>query len=150
MDRRDRVKLWAKWGAGLFLVSLLGGVQGSVAFLAGQFVGSVLLVAVVHTLYRVVREGISRARSRPTDERAQATGIANFFLALLVGAAVSWIQVSVTEPLFSMTSGAVNDPVAQQSTDWLQLIVTNWPVMALFWAFFSLLALSVFQREVLR
>lgn len=83
--------------------------------------------------------------------RGQVTGaaaIANFALALVVGAIMTWITDAVVSPLLDLEPAT--GYVATQSTDWLQIAVNNQPVMFLFYAFFSLIALAVFEREVLR
>lgn len=84
------------------------------------------------------------------DNRGSATGIARFFLALLVGAIVTWIVYEITNPLFSHVKDSGGDPVQQTATGYLEVFQANLPVIFLLFAFFSLLALAVFQREILR
>lgn len=86
------------------------------------------------------------------NDRGQATGIANFFLAILVGAIMTWILDEVTSPLVSRMQNqtAATDTVGTTMNDWWVLIFDNQPVMFLLITFFSLIALSVFQRAVLR
>lgn len=85
-----------------------------------------------------------------TDTRAQATGIANFLLSLLVGAIMAWILQAITNPVFAYADDNVTDAEAQVTQGWLEAVVGNFPVMVLIIAFVSLIALSVYQREVLR
>ena len=87
-----------------------------------------------------------------SDARGQATGIGNFILALGVGAILAWIIWLVTEPLFSNAAiqPAANDSVGTTANSWFEAFFANYPIFVLFAAFFSLLALAVFQREVLR
>lgn len=86
------------------------------------------------------------------DDRAQATGIANFFLALLVGAVMSWIITSITTPLFDHADETVaaSDQVGATATNYFKIFITNFPMLFLFFSVFSILALSVYQREFLR
>lgn len=82
------------------------------------------------------------------DMRASATGISNFFLALLVGAIMSFLVSTIAEPLFDHVGDrtAATDEVGPQATIWLETVVTHQPTLFLIIAFFSLLALAVFQR----
>lgn len=84
------------------------------------------------------------------DNRASAIGISRFFLALLVGAVVYWIVESITEPLFKYSADSSSDPVAMEANNYLQTFGGHLPIIFLFFAFFSLLALAIFQREFLR
>lgn len=84
-----------------------------------------------------------------SDTRGQigSSAIANFLLALVVGAALTWIVSTIATPLLGIQPAS--GPVASQSTDWLQIAITNQPLMFLFFSFFSLLAQGVVEREVL-
>ena len=84
------------------------------------------------------------------DERAQSIGIARFFLSLCVGAFVVWIVTSLTDPMFEYGYESTNDPDALAATGWLETGVGYLPVIFLGIAFFGLIALSIFQREMLR
>jgi len=86
------------------------------------------------------------------DHRGQATGIGNFILALAVGSVLTMILWTVTDPLFNNAAiqPAADDSVGATANGWFESFVSNFPVFVLFAAFFSLLALAVFQREVLR
>lgn len=84
----------------------------------------------------------------PRGERAQSVGIANFFLALLVGAILTWIITAVTDPLMASARDRATDSVANTALDWSATLFTNFPLMWLLTSFFSLVALSVFQREL--
>lgn len=84
------------------------------------------------------------------DERGDATGIANFILALVVGAAVTWIVREISAPLLAKSANASNDQVATTTNGWLDTYIAQLPMLFLFLAFFSLIALAIYQREVLR
>lgn len=78
-----------------------------------------------------------------------ATGILNGLLALVVGAVLTWLTDAITSPLMDRAREAGSDPVGTQATGYISTFLTNQPVLFLFYFLFSLLALSVFQREVL-
>lgn len=82
--------------------------------------------------------------------RAQSTGIANFFLALLVGAIMMWIITAITTPLLARADKEGGNTAAAQATEWFDIAIGVFPVLALFAGVFSLLALSVYLREILR
>lgn len=86
------------------------------------------------------------------DNRGQATGIANFFLSLLVAAVMTWIITEVTSPIVDKmrASTAEGDVVGQQMNEWIVLILDNQPILFLLIAMFSMIALAVFSRAVLR
>lgn len=84
------------------------------------------------------------------DNRAQSIGIAQFFLSLCVGAFVFWIVASITAPMFDYSYASTADPDALEATGWLETGVDYLPVIYLGIAFFGLIALSIFQREMLR
>jgi hypothetical protein len=83
-----------------------------------------------------------------TDNRA-SIGIIRFFLSLIAGAVVVWIVWEVANPILDGARGATNNAEANQGTEWFQLLVDNLPITFLMIAFFGLIALAVFQREVL-
>lgn len=147
MDYKKTVKTWLKGGAVLFAFTLLSPTEGGVIVLLGMFFGAVLTFALFHTVYKAFQKAWDRIN--PSSERAQAVGIANFLLALVIGAVVSWITTSITDPLISGVKETGTDPVATQSTNWIVIYLNNQPVVFLITAFFSLVALSIFQREVL-
>jgi len=83
------------------------------------------------------------------DQRGQAIGIARFILSLAVGAilvgAVLW---PLANPLLERARGATSNPTGNQATEWLQSLVDFMPMIFLVIAFFGLLVLAVYQREV--
>lgn len=80
------------------------------------------------------------------DNRGQATGIANFFLALIVGGVVSWLVATVTHPLFQhLDYDSLGGNAAYAGTI-LQDYVAYFATIYLFCAFFSLIVLAVYQR----
>lgn len=83
-----------------------------------------------------------------SDTRAQAVGYGNFFLALLVGAVMVWIVTAITDPIMSTARDHGSDPVATQSTTWISDFLAMWPVMIVIIAFFSLIVLAVFLRQI--
>ena len=84
------------------------------------------------------------------DDRAQSIGIARFFLSLVVGAFVTWIVWEITSPLLDKADQTAEHPDAVEGVTWLSTAVDYLPIMFLGIAFFGLIALSVFQREMLR
>lgn len=85
-----------------------------------------------------------------SDDRAQSIGIARLFLSLTVGAFVIGIVWQITTPLLDHARDSGSDEVATQGTMWMQAGIDHLPIIFLFIAVFGLVALSVFQREVLR
>lgn len=84
------------------------------------------------------------------DNRAQAIGISQMLLGLLVGAVLFWILSAVTGPLFKFAGNASSDPVANQGTTYLQQGVEFFPIAVLFLSFFGLISYAVFTRGVMR
>lgn len=85
------------------------------------------------------------------DDRAQSIGIARFFLALVVGAFVFWIVSTVASPLLTEARATSADgSEGAQATEWIATAIDYFPMAVLFIAFFGLIALSIFQREMLR
>lgn len=82
------------------------------------------------------------------NDRAQAVGYGNFFLALLVGAVMVWIVTAVTDPIMSTAADHGTDPVAVESTGYINEFLANYPILLLLIAFFSLVVLSVYLRRV--
>jgi hypothetical protein len=81
--------------------------------------------------------------------RAQI-GLVRFFLSLGVGAIVVWIVTEIGSPILSGAENATTNGTANQATGWFQTGADYLPVIFLFIAFFGVIALAVFQREVLR
>jgi len=83
------------------------------------------------------------------DTRAQSIGISRFFLALIVGAIVTWLVWLVTDPILSRASSTTNNSTANQATQWITS-GTEWlPVAFLLISVFGLLVYAIFSREVL-
>lgn len=83
-----------------------------------------------------------------TDNRA-SIGIIRFFLSLIVGGIVTWLVWEVANPILEGARASTTNPKANQGTEWFQLLIDNLPIFFLMIAFFGLIALAVFQREVL-
>jgi len=81
------------------------------------------------------------------DTRAQSVGIAKFLLSLVVATILAWIVQRVANPILDGATG--NTAKATQSIAWMQSIVDNLFLVFLVIAVFGLVALSVYQREVL-
>lgn len=82
------------------------------------------------------------------DNRGSATATANFFLALVAGAVLSWIIREITAPIISRSeSAAAGDSVGTEAVAYSEAFLGYQPVLFLFAAFFSYLALAVFQRQ---
>lgn len=84
-----------------------------------------------------------------TTDRASSIGIIRFFLSLIVGAVVTWIVWEVANPILDGARESTTSPEAAQGTEWFQLLVDNLPITFLMIAFFGLIALATFQRQVL-
>ena len=84
------------------------------------------------------------------DTRADATGIANGLLALVVGAIMMWLFTQIGTPVHNRARNATSNATLNAGTGWLETFQANWPLLVLLLFVFSLLALAVFQREVFR
>jgi len=84
------------------------------------------------------------------DNRGQSIGIGRFLLALLVGTIMYWVVDLTTEPMLQGSYNATNNATANQATQWFETGINALPIAIALIAFISLIALSVFQREVLR
>jgi uncharacterized membrane protein YhdT len=84
------------------------------------------------------------------DNRAQSIGIARFFLSLGVGAIVYWIADLVTTPVLAGAYNATGNATANQATQWFEQSVNAMPLAFALISFVGIIALSVFQREILR
>lgn len=156
---RDWFPVWKLiWALALAIIGgvlrLLDGATyvGALVEVATVFVILLVYAAILTALWRGLKRLWGRVRAPSGADRAQATGIANFFLALLVGAVMTWITTEITNPLMdhAKETTAASDTVGSTATGYISTYLTNVPVLFLFFALFSLLALSVFQREVLR
>lgn len=81
------------------------------------------------------------------DTRAQSVGIARFLLSLVVAGILAFIASRVATPILDNTPSG--NPTAAQATGWLQTGVDSLFIAFIVIAVFGLIALSVFQREVL-
>lgn len=87
-------------------------------------------------------------RSFVADERAQGTAIANFFLALVIAAIVTWILSMAHDHLMPLMQAEANDPVANTAVTWSGEVLNNAPAVFVFTAVLSLITLSVYQRAL--
>jgi len=83
------------------------------------------------------------------DERAQSVGIAKFLLSMVVALVLAWIVSTITEPILSRASAAGETATATQATGWFSAAVGNLFVFFLIIGVFGIVALAVYQREVL-
>jgi hypothetical protein len=84
------------------------------------------------------------------DTRGQSIGFVHFFLSLIVGGIVVFIAWTVTDPILARSSNATTNTTANTGTMWLQTAFDYLPVVFLGISFFGLIALAIYQREVLR
>jgi len=84
------------------------------------------------------------------DTRAQSVGLARFILSLIVGAPVIWIVWQITDPILTGASNATNSTQANEATTWLNQGIDWLPILFLLIAFFGVIVLSIYQRELLR
>lgn len=85
-----------------------------------------------------------------TDTRGQPIGLGRFFLSLIVGAILIFIVATVTSPILDRARNTGQTQTAADATSWFQSAVDLLPIVFLLIAFFGILAVAVFQREVLR
>lgn len=83
------------------------------------------------------------------DNRAQSIGLARFILSLIVGAPVVWIVWKITDPILTGARTATNNTKANQATTWLEQGVNYMPIWFLLVAFFGIIVLAIYQRELL-
>lgn len=105
--------------------------------------------AVCRTLSRMTGV-VSPPTGLVDDDRGQATGIANFVLAIVIGAIMTWIIEMLLTFLGPMMESEANDPVARTAYDWSTVFLDNTAAIFLFCAVLSLLALSIYQRALIR
>lgn len=84
------------------------------------------------------------------DDRAQSIGLARFFISLVIGAFIFFIVTTIREPLSKHATSMSNSQTATQGTGWLNTLIDYLPVVFLLIAFFGLLVLAIYQREVIR
>lgn len=85
------------------------------------------------------------------DTRGSATGTSNFLLALFAGAILAWVLKTIAEPFIARAEAdAAGDPTGTQAIAVASTVVDYWPMLVIFTAFFSYLALAVFQSSLAR
>lgn len=84
------------------------------------------------------------------DTRAQSVGLARFILSLIAGAPVVWIVWEVTSKILPGAKDATNNTKANEATTWIQQAIDYMPLWFLLVAFFGVIILAIYQREVLR
>lgn len=84
------------------------------------------------------------------DNRAMSVGLARFILSLVMGAPILWITFQITDPILSRASNSTSNPDANQATDWFGAGIGWLPIAFLLIAFFGVIVLAIFQRELLR
>ena len=84
------------------------------------------------------------------DDRASATGIARYFLALMVGAIITWIVWEIGRPILDYSANASSNATANQGNAWLRTGIEHFPIYFLLLSLFGIVALAIYQRETLR
>jgi len=84
------------------------------------------------------------------DNRAQSVGLARFILSLIAAAPIVWIVWESTSRILPGAKNAKNSTKANQATVWIQQGIDWLPLAFLLIAFFGIIVLAIFQREVLR
>lgn len=84
------------------------------------------------------------------DTRGQTIGYVRFFAALLIGGALSYFVLQVTEPILDYAGEASAGTQAAQTTTWLSQYGEYMVVFFVAISFFGLIVLSLYQREVAR
>jgi hypothetical protein len=83
------------------------------------------------------------------DNRAQSVGLSRFILSLIGGAPVVWIVWEVTSRILPGAKDATSNAKANQATTWIQQAIDYMPIWFLLVAFFGIIVLAIFQRELL-
>lgn len=83
------------------------------------------------------------------DNRAQSVGLARFMLSLIAAAPITWIVWQTTGRILPGAKNATSNSSANQATTWLQQGIDYLPIWFLLVAFFGLIILSIYQRELL-
>lgn len=81
------------------------------------------------------------------NTRAQSVGLSRFLLSALVALVLAWLVGLVADPLLAGTPDGNRQ--AAEATQWLQTGVDSLFIVFLVIAVFGLVALSVYQRELL-
>jgi len=84
------------------------------------------------------------------DNRAQSVGLARFVLSLIAAAPIVWIVWESTSRILPGAKNATNSTKANQATVWIQQGIDWLPLAFLLIAFFGIIVLAIFQREVLQ
>lgn len=83
------------------------------------------------------------------DTRAQSVGFVRLFASLLVALVLAWIVDTVTSPILTRAAAVGETPQATEATGWLQAGVGSLFLWFLIIAVFGIVALSVYQRQVI-
>lgn len=84
------------------------------------------------------------------DTRAQSIGISRYFLTMIVGAVLFWIASQATEKPLNEAMNATDNATANTGTQYFMTAIDMIPILIALLALFSIIALAIFQREVLR
>lgn len=91
---------------------------------------------------------MSARASFVASRRAQSVGIALFFIALIGGAFVIWINQMAGESILNFAANQTSNPAGNAGTNWFRSFMNLLPVIFMGIGFFGLLAQAIFQREV--
>jgi len=83
------------------------------------------------------------------DDRGQSVGLARFILSLIGAAPVVWIVWETTGRILPGAKNATSHSQANQATTWIQDAIDYMPIWFLLVAFFGVVILAIFQRELL-
>lgn len=83
------------------------------------------------------------------DTRAQSVGIAKFLLSLVVALMLAWMVKRITDPILSRAGTEATAPAAVQANQWFTAGVNSLFLSFLVISVFGIVALAVYQREVL-
>jgi len=83
------------------------------------------------------------------DERGQSVGIAKFLLSLVVAGMLAWIVNRITKPILDGAEAEAATQTGARASAWFQTGVDSLFLAFLIIAVFGLIALSIYQREVL-
>lgn len=84
------------------------------------------------------------------DDRAQSVGLARFVLSLIAAVPIVWIVWESTSRILPGAKAGTNHSKANQATVWIQDGIDWLPMAFLLVAFFGIIILAIYQREVLR
>jgi len=86
---------------------------------------------------------------RVLDNRAQSVGIGKFLLSLVVALILAWIVQTITDPILAEAESEATAPAAVESSAWFASATDSLFLFFLVIAVFGVVALAVYQREVL-